>query len=48
MRAFAIATISGLALGLLVSAGLAAQSAPSRAVSADQYERWKKELSNWG
>ena len=48
MRAFAIATIGGVVLGLLVSAGLSAQSKPSHAVSAEQYERWKKELSNWG
>ena len=35
MRAFAIATMSGLALGQLVSAGLAAQSALSPARQAN-------------
>jgi kynurenine formamidase len=27
---------------------LLAQTAPSHAVTAEQYERWKKDLSNWG
>jgi kynurenine formamidase len=30
------------------STRLATQTSPSRNVSPEQYERWKKELSNWG
>ena len=32
----------------LFSAGPVAQATPSREVTGEQYERWKKELSNWG
>ena len=48
MRALAIASARVLVVGLLVSLSLAAQSTSSREVTGEQYERWKKELSNWG
>jgi kynurenine formamidase len=47
MNAFArillVALTTALPMGKLL-----AQTAPSHAVSAEQYERWKKDLSNWG
>lgn len=33
---------------LLVSAGMAQAPAPQHAVTPEEYERWKKELPNWG
>ena len=55
MKAFAFAVVSIMAAAACVTAGLVAQSAgpgsgaSSRpAVTAAQYEQWKKDLSNWG
>src|SRR5262245_49825307 len=47
MRALAVASVSGL-LAIVFGAGVVAQSAADHAVTAAQYERWKKDLSNWG
>ena len=49
MRAFAIASACGLLMGLTLCAGLVAQNdLVTREVSAEQDQRWKKEVSNWG
>jgi kynurenine formamidase len=45
-----LAMAIGLAAAAILAAGgaLQAQRGDAREVSADQYERWKSELSNWG
>jgi kynurenine formamidase len=49
MRSLLIGSLCGLVLvALLAGARTSAQSGASRAVTDAQYERWKKELSNWG
>jgi len=39
---------SVLTASLIQTPGLRAQQPPSHTVTSEQYERWKKELSNWG
>lgn len=48
MRALAMASACGMVVGLLSGAGLVAQGAPSRVITAEQYQQWKRDLSNWG
>src|SRR4029079_16656681 len=50
MTSMRMAVLAGFALIVAGHLGIAlrAQGGDSHPVSADQYERWKKELSNWG
>ena len=49
MKAHRFVYILGMAVMVASSVGLIrAQDAEKHPVSAEQYERWKKELSNWG
>jgi kynurenine formamidase len=47
MRTFAITLLVASLLGLTAQQ-LSSQTAPTRAITAAQYESWKKDLSNWG
>jgi kynurenine formamidase len=47
MRIFALTLLVASILGLMAQQ-LSSQTAPPRAVTAAQYESWKKDLSNWG
>jgi len=47
MRGFALTALVASILGLTTQQ-LSSQTAPSRTVTAAQYESWKKDLSNWG
>jgi kynurenine formamidase len=47
MRAFALSLLVLLMVGL-AGGKLSSQTAPTRVVTEAEYERWKKELSNWG
>src|SRR5262245_17531422 len=47
MRAFALSLLVLLVVGL-AGGKLSSQTAPTHAVSAAEYEQWKKDLSNWG
>src|SRR5882672_10948139 len=47
MRAFALSLLVLLMVGL-AGGKLSFQTAPARVVTDAEYERWKKELSNWG
>src|SRR6266849_4357200 len=47
MRAFALSLLVLLMVGL-AGGKLSSQTAPTRAVTDTEYERWKKDLSNWG
>src|SRR6266851_6522419 len=47
MRAFALSLLVLLIVGL-AGGKLSSQTAPTHAVSGAEYERWKKDLSNWG
>jgi kynurenine formamidase len=47
MRTFAITLLAASLLGLTAQQ-LSSQTAPTRAITAAQYESWKKDLSNWG
>jgi kynurenine formamidase len=47
MRAFARILLVLLTMALPMGK-LLAQTAPSRVVTVEEYERWKKDLSNWG
>jgi kynurenine formamidase len=49
MRSLLIGSVCGfLLIACLAGTRTSAQSGSSRAVTDAQYERWKKELSNWG
>src|SRR5882757_5921124 len=47
MRAFALSLLVLLMVGL-AGGKLSSQTAPTHVVSGAEYERWKKDLSNWG
>src|SRR5947207_9618065 len=47
MRGFALTLLVASILGLTAQQ-LSAQTVPRRAVTAAEYESWKKDLSNWG
>src|SRR5260221_1102655 len=47
MRAFALSLLVLLMVGL-AGGKLSSQTTPTHAVSDAEYERWKKDLSNWG
>src|SRR5229473_324446 len=47
MRAFALSLLVLLIVGL-AGGKLSSQTAPTHAVSGAEYERWKKDISNWG
>jgi kynurenine formamidase len=47
MRAIAV-SLSALLMVGLAAGKLASQTAPSHVVTPEEYERWKKDLSNWG
>src|SRR6202795_2058080 len=47
MRAFARSLLVLLIVGL-AAGKLSSQTASTHAVTAAEYERWKKDLSNWG
>src|SRR5499427_10578323 len=47
MRIFASTVLVASILGLTAQQ-LSSQTAPTRTITAAQYESWKKELSNWG
>jgi kynurenine formamidase len=47
MRGFALTLLVASILGLTAQQ-LSSQTAPSRTITAAQYESWKKDLSNWG
>src|SRR5262245_37477924 len=47
MRIFAITLLAASVLGLTAQQ-LSSQTVPPQAVTAAQYESWKKDLSNWG
>src|SRR5499426_878478 len=47
MRGFALTLLVASILGLTAQQ-LSSQTAPTRAVTAAEYESWKKDLSNWG
>src|SRR6266704_2094003 len=47
MRAFAQSLLVLLIVGL-AAGKLSSQTAPTRVVTAAEYESWKKDLSNWG
>ena len=47
MRGYALTLLVASILGLTAQQ-LSSQTAPPRAITAAQYESWKKELSNWG
>src|SRR5262245_64037433 len=47
MRVFALTLLVASILGLTAQQ-LSSQTAPTRAVTAAEYESWKKDLSNWG
>jgi kynurenine formamidase len=47
MRIFALTLLVASILGLTAQQ-LSSQTAPPRAVTAAEYESWKKDLSNWG
>jgi len=47
MRGFALTLLVASILGLTAQQ-LSSQTAPTRTITAAQYESWKKDLSNWG
>src|SRR5437867_12479947 len=47
MRVFALTLLIASILGLTAQQ-LSSQTAPPRAITAAEYESWKKDLSNWG
>ncbi len=47
MRAFAVSLLALLLMGL-AAGKLSSQTAPTHVVTPAEYERWKKDLSNWG
>ena len=47
MRGFALTLLVASILGLTAQQ-LSSQTAPRRAITAAEYESWKKDLSNWG
>src|SRR5260370_22299899 len=47
MRAFALSLLVLLMVGL-AGGKLSSQTAPAHVVTDAEYERWKKDLSNWG
>src|SRR5262252_8623974 len=47
MRGFALTLLVASILGLTAQR-LSSQTAPTRTITAAQYESWKKDLSNWG
>ena len=47
MKALARSLLVILMIGLPAQKALS-QSAPARVVTPTEYERWKKDLSNWG
>src|SRR5258708_9548647 len=47
MRAFALSLLVLLMVGL-AGGEVSSQTAPAHVVSDAEYERWKKDLSNWG
>ena len=48
MRAFARSLLIVVIMALAGSQQLASQTQPTRMVTEAEYERWKKDLSNWG
>src|SRR5580693_1438897 len=47
MRAFAVSLLALLLMGL-AAGKVSSQTAPTHVVTDAEYERWKKDLSNWG